>query len=417
MAAPYPIRPISEDELPALSAVHAHAFHGEEPSDQVRERMRARIEYDRTLAAFDGVAMVGTAGAYSFRMRVPGALTAVAGVSLVAVLPSHRRRGILSSLMRRQLDDVHEGGEAVAALFASESSIYGRFGYGRAAWNAAHSLRGGEGALAAGAPTDERLRLRIAEPESAQADLARVYDQVLTERPGFTERDSLWWDRALADLPEAREGASPLRCVLAVDSAGPRGYALYSTRERWDDAAFLPDGSIEVREAIAADPAATAAIWADLLGRDLTTEFHAGLRPIDDPLLHLLADPRRTRTRISDGLWVRLVDVGRALAQRRYTCPVDVVMEVSDEFCPWNQGRWRLSTGAGPDAGAAVCERTSAPADVVLPAHALGAAFLGGIRLGSMAAAGLVTQRRPGALAALSAALSWDVAPWCPMIF
>jgi predicted acetyltransferase len=418
MATPYPIRPITEDELPALHAVDAHAFHGEELSDHVRERLHARMEYDRTLAAFDGDTMVGTAGAFSFQMCVPGALTAVAGVTLVGVLPSHRRRGILSSLMRRQLDDLHEGGEAVAALFASESVIYGRFGYGRAAWNAAYSLRGGEGALAAGAAADDRLRLRIAEPESARAALAKVYDLVLAERPGFYARNSAWWDRALADPPEWREGASPLRCVIVEDSAGPRGYALFSGCGRWDEDACLPDGSITVREAIATDPAATAAIWADLLSRDLTTEFHARLRPIDDPLLHLLADPRRARPRISDGLWVRVVDVGRALSQRRYACPVDVAIEVSDEFCPWNQGRWRLSAGAAPATGAgAVCERTSAPADVVLPAHALGAGYLGGMRLGPMALAGLITERRPGALAALSAAMSWDLAPWCPMMF
>ncbi len=424
MAGPYPIRPITEDELPALYTVDAHAFHGEELSDHVRERLHARMEYHRSLAAFDGDTMVGTAGAFSFQMCVPGVLTAVAGVTLVAVLPSHRRRGILSSLMRRQLDDLHEGGEAVAALFASEAGIYGRYGYGRASWHAAFSLRGAEGRLADGAPDDEHLRLRIAEPQSARAELAKVFGAVLRERPGFFARNDAWWDRVLADDPEDRAGASPLRCVLAEDSGGPRGYALFSARGQWDHDGFLPDSSIEVREVITADPPATAAIWGDLLSRDLTTEFHAGMRPVDDPLLHLLADPRRARLRVADGLWVRLVDVGSALAQRRYACPVDVVIEVTDEFCPWNQGRWRLTAGAAPATGAppatgvgAVCERTTAPADVTLPAHALGAGYLGGTRLGPMALAGLITERRPGALAALSAAMSWDPAPWCPTMF
>jgi len=253
-----------------------------------------------------------------------------------------------------------------------------------------------------------------------------VYEMVLDERPGCFARNEAWWDRALADEPEYREGATPLRCVLAEDASGPRGYALFSGRERWDGDAFLPDSVIEVREVMTADPAASAAIWGDLLSRDLTTEFRLPMRPVDDPLLHLLADPRRVRARVTDGLWVRLVDVPSALAQRRYACPVDVVIEVADDSCGWNQGRWRLTAGAAgaPDPGTgapagvgATCERTTDAADIALPVRALGAAYLGGTRLGPMAAAGLVTELRPGALAPLSAALSWDPAPWCPMIF
>ena len=426
MATPYPIRTVTEDALPAIHTVHEHAFHSGPPSEQSRARMHARIELDRTIAAFDGATMVGVAGAYSFRMRVPGALAPVAGVTMVAVLPSYRRRGILFSLMTQQLEDLHGRGEEVAALFASEAGIYRRYGYGQASWHATFGLRAGEGTLATAAPADGSLRVRIAAPDSARAELAKVYDTVLAERPGFFARNDAWWDRALADGPEDRAGASPLRCVLAEDSAGPRGYALFSARGRWDQDTFLADSSIDIREIITADPAATAAIWGDLLSRDLVTEFHAAMRPVDDPLLHLLADPRRVRARIADGLWVRLVDVGGALARRRYACPVDVVLDVSDESCGWNQGRWRLSAGGsapaataagGPTPGTARCERTSDPADIALPAHVLGAAYLGGTRLGSMAQAGLVTELRPGALAALSAALSWDPAPWCPVIF
>jgi len=423
MTTAYPIRVITQDELPALHHMDEHAFHGQPLSEQARARVRSRVELERTVAAFDGGTMVGAATAFSFRMRVPGALAAVAGVSLVSVLPSHRRRGILTSLMRHQLDDVHERGEAVAALYASEARIYGRFGYERASWHAGFSLRAGEGELAAGAPTDRALRLRIAEPESARAELAKVYEMVLDQRPGCFARSEAWWDRALADEPESRGSATPLRCVLAEDASGPRGYALFSGRQRWDEDAFLPDSVIEVREDMTADPAASTAIWGDLLSRDLTTEFYLPMRPVDDPLLYLLADPRRVRTRVSDGLWVRLVDVAGALTQRRYACPVDVVIEVADDSCGWNQGRWRLTAGApdpgtgGPAGVGATCERTTDAADIALPVRALGAAYLGGTRLGPMAAAGLVTELRPGTLAALSTALSWDPAPWCPMIF
>ena len=150
----YPIRLVAEDELAAFLAVDQHASHGAPMSGRARANFLARLEFGRTLAAFDGDTIAGGTGAFSFQMRVPGAMAAVAGVSLVAVLPSHRRQGILSALMRRQLADVSERGEAVAVLFASESGIYGRFGYGRASWHAAHRLQRGEGTLAPGAPAD-----------------------------------------------------------------------------------------------------------------------------------------------------------------------------------------------------------------------------------------------------------------------
>jgi predicted acetyltransferase len=350
-------------------------------------------------------------------MRVPGAMAAVAGVSMVAVLPSYRRRGVLSALMRRQLSDVAERGEAVAALFASETAIYGRYGYGRASWHLFLKLARGYGAMAAGAPSDPGLRLRIAEPRSAHAEMGKVYELAMAERPGLYARTEPWWDR-LTHEPDS-DSAPLVRCVLAEDDAGPRGYALFTSEGRWEEGTSLPDGVLDVHEAITVDPAAAVALWSDLLSRDLITTFRLHMRPVDDPLLHLLADSRQGRPRLSDGLWIRLVDVGRALAQRRYACPVDVVVEVTDEVCPQNQGRWRLTAAltSAPAGFSGTCERTTAPADLVLPVRALGAAYLGGTGLGSLAAAGLVTEVTPGSVAALSTAMSWNPAPWCPMIF
>ena len=415
----YPIRPVAEDELAGFLAVDQHASHGTPLSGRAHANLLARLEFDRTLAALDGDTIIGTAGVFSFQMRVPGAMAAVAGVSLVAVLPSHRRQGILSALMGRQLADVNERDEAVAVLFCSESGIYGRYGYGRASWQAAYRLKRGEGALAPGAPADPGLRLRIAEPRSARAELAKVYDLALAERPGLYARTEPWWDRLLTDLHSDGGSSWPIRCLLAEDDSGPRGYAVFTSAERWDEDAGVPEGVLEVSEAIAADPAATAALWGNLLGQDLLSEFHARMRPVDDPLLYLLADPRRVRSVVSDGLWIRLVDVGSALTQRHYACPVDVVIDVADELCPQNAGRWRLAAeaGAAPAGFRATCERTTVPADVMLPVRALGAAYLGGTRLMAMAKAGLVTEATPGSLAALSTAMSWEPAPWCPMTF
>jgi predicted acetyltransferase len=421
MAEQYPIRAIREDEFDLFHAATEHAFNEPPPSAQRRADMLARFELDRSLAAFDGGTPVGSAGAWTFRMCVPGALPAVAGVTWIAVMPSYRRRGILSSLIRRQFEDIRDRGEPLAVLWASEAQIYGRFGYGRASWHASFTIGHGEGALGRDVPADPRLRLRIAEPRSVMAELTKTYEELLPVQPGLFSRNESWWNYVLADPEEDRHGSSPIRCILAEDDAGPRGYALYSSRARWDEETFLPDATLDVRELIAADPAATAALWADLLSRDLVSELTARLRPVDDPLLQLLADPRRARPQVSDGLWVRIMDLPEALRLRHYASPVDVVIEAIDEMCPWNHGRWRLTSagpaaGGGP-AGGGACERTSAPADVILPVASLGAAYLGGTRLGALARAGLATERRPGALAALSAALSWDPAPWCPLIF
>ena len=421
---PYPIRPVSSDEFDGFHVVDMHAFNSSPLTGEDRERDVARIEFDRTLAAFDGPVQVGTAGAYSFQLTVPGSRTLpAAGVTWVAVLPSHRRRGVLTSLMRRQLADIRERGEPVAVLWASEATIYPRYGYGRAMWHADLTLYRGEGALARQVPVDGGLRLRIAEPAAVRPELAKVYEAVLASRPGFIARNEAWWQSAVFDPVDERQGASPLHCVLAEDDGGPRGYALYSGVNSWDAETALPDGVVTVRELVCADPAASASVSADLLGRDLITEFRLRRRPVDDPLLYQLADPRRARPRLKDALWARIIDLPGALAGRRYSAPVDTVIDVRDNLVPSNAGRWRLTT-AEPAAAdrngleaSCVPAAASAPADLALDIAALGAAYLGGTPLGALAGAGLVAERRAGAVRKLSAAMSWDPAPWCPISF
>jgi predicted acetyltransferase len=419
-SSPYPVRPIDENEIDGFINVDEHAFNTSPWSDDDRRVALDRFEFDRTLAAFDDTTPVGVTMCYSFQLSVPGLqMLPAAGVTFVAVMPTYRRQGVLSSLMRRQLADVRDRGEPLAILWASEAVIYGRYGYGRASWHLDFTLRRGEGGLAAGrgASAGDGLRLRIAEPEAALPELAKVYDAVLASRPGMFGRNDAWWRSAIFDPAGQRHGASPLRCLLAEDASGPRGYVLYAAVDTWTG--FLPENVLTVRELMAADPAASAALCTDLLSRDLTTEFRLPHRPVDDPLLYQLADPRRTRPKLNDNLWVRIVDLPRALAGRRYSCPVDVVLEVRDEILPANAGRWRLSTTAEAPGGglAASCVPASSPADLALDVTELGAAYLGGTRLGALARAGLVAEVRPGTVAELSAAMSWDPPPWSPMIF
>jgi len=417
--APYPIRPVSQDEFDAFHRVDMHAFHGSPLTEDDKQQVFSRLEFDRSLAAFDGPTPVGTAGAYTFALSVPGPGTLpAAGVTWVSVLPSHRRRGVLRSMMRHQLADIRERGEPLAILWASESVIYSRYGYGRAMWHADLQLKRGEATLAPWVPRDPGLRLRLAEPEAALPELAKVYDTVLPSRPGIIARNDAQWQGTIYDPAEWRHGASPLHCLLAEDDSGPRGYALYRGQSHWDETS-LPGATINVRELAAADPAAAVAMWTDLLSRDLTAEFNIRNRPVDDPLLFQLTDPRRARTRLKDALWVRITDVPGALAGRRYSSPVDAVIEVRDELLPGNAGRWRLATSGsgGLDGYAASCEPSGSAADVELEVTALGAAYLGGTGLGGLAGAGLVTERRPGAVRQLAAALAWEPAPWCPVDF
>ena len=271
---------------------------------------------------------------------------------MVAVLPTHRRRGILRSMMRRQLADIAaRGQEPIAALWAAETPLYGRYGYGRASSHAFFRFRRGEGALSPPAPADPALTLRLAEPAEVAGDLAKVYAAVAARQPGFFWRDDDWWERVLDDPEEDRHGGSPLRCLLAEDGDGVRGYALYRTVPRWEQGTVLPDSALSVWELVSADPAAGAALWRDLLSRDLVTEVTADLRPADDPLLYQLLDARRARLQLADNLWVRIIDLPAALTRRAYAAPVDVVLEVTDELLPANAGRWRLRAASATGRG------------------------------------------------------------------
>jgi predicted acetyltransferase len=418
MNASYPIRPIDDSELPAFGHVSDQAFNSNWPREEMLRFDRMVVEPERTLVAFDGDQMVGTTLALSFGMTVPGGdVVGTAGISGVSVLPTHRRRGILSALMRRQLDDIAAGSEPVATLFASESVIYGRYGYGSAAEQHSFTFHRGDGALRPLATQGQAApTLRLGDPKDAVAEMKEVYETLRPTRPGMRTMHDGWWQAHLADLEFMREGSSPQRSVIAEDQSGPVGYALYAVKPEWGRDG-MPAQVLMLQDLFWTSPAVCAALWADMLTRDLVGEVRARMRPPDDPIQYMLVDPRRARTSVSDGLWVRIVDLPTALQRRRYACAVDVVIEVTDPLLPANEGRWLLQAGGPGDGGKPTCERTTAPADVVLPVSALGAAYLGGTRLGALAAAGQIIEQRPDALAELSTAMWWDPAPWAPMMF
>ncbi|MET8028393.1 GNAT family N-acetyltransferase [Streptomyces avermitilis] len=402
------VRVLRQDDWNLWYDTLIRAFGGvAEPSEE-RELWQTLTEFDRSIGVWDGDACVGTAGAFSFRVTVPGgASVPAAGITMVSVAATHRRRGVLTSMMRRQLDDILSWGEPLAVLTASEPAIYGRFGYGIGTHQLTADVDTSRVRLSVPPGTDD-VRLRYAVPADVLDVCEAVYARLVPGRPGMPARRPGWERLMVLDPESRRDGASALQCVVAERDGETVGYARFRVKPDWEPSG--PKGTVVLQDLDALDPAAHAALWRFLFDIDLTSHLNARNRPLDEAWLHLVSDIRRCNLRKRDSLHVRLVDVGAALEARTYQASVDVVFEVEDAFCPWNEGRWRL-TG---DAKGATCARTRDSADLTLSVRDLGAAYLGGVSLVSLSAAGRVRELRPGALAEASLAFSSAVAPWLP---
>src|SRR5438445_6663341 len=383
------IAPITDADYVELAGVLRHAF-GEDWSEQELEDERPLVELDRTLAARHDGRIVGSAAAFSMQVAVPGALLPMAGVTWVGVLPTHRRQGLLTALMRHQLDDVHQRREALAGLWASESVIYGRFGYGMAAPSARLSIpvRRVRLQLQTGGPR----RVRLVDRDEALARMPEPFDRALPQTPGMMARTAAWYEAFWRDREYARHGMSTLRYALYENADGHAdGYAVYRVRQQWEDHA---ENELYVRDLIACTPAAYAAVWHFLLSHDLSETVRANNCRRDEPLIWMVDDPRRLQLTVRDGLWLRLIDVPQALEGRRYNGDGMVVFEVTDAFCPWNAGRWRLEAADGLGG----CAATSDSADIVLDVADLAAVYLGGVSFTVLAQAGRAFETRRGEL-------------------
>ncbi|GAA4926019.1 GNAT family N-acetyltransferase [Actinoplanes utahensis] len=380
-----PLRPTTPEDFPAICELLGTVFH-EEFSGEVKRIEAEIVEFDRSLVADDAGRVVGHTLAFTRDFTVPGAVVPAAHISGVGVLPTHRRRGLLNRMMHRQLHEIADTGrESVAVLWASESAIYPRYGYGPAASRLFLNIMNREVRLPA-PPAQPSGSLRMADPESVRTDITKVYEQLRPERIGWSSRDDRWWRYVLSDLKDHRDGATKRYAVVHDGPDGPTGYALWRVKDGWTN--HGPDAEVQVREVAAADPETYLALWRFLLGIDLSRSVTTRLAAVDEPLLYLADEPRRLGPSMLDALWVRLVDVPRALAARRYAAPVDVVLEVTDPILEGNTGRWRLT--GGPDG--ATCAATTDPADLVCSVTDLGAVYLGGTRFAALAAAGRVTQ-------------------------
>jgi len=422
----YSMIDLDDDRRAEVLDLDAWAF----PSAQAPDpSLPLPLSWDRTVGVetADG-SLAALHSSYPFsRFPVPGARLAVAGLTWVGVHPQHRRRGLLTSMIHRHVDDCRARGEAVSALFAAEMPIYGRFGYGLAAQGTRMTLPRGAALRDVDGANAVELTIEHAVATRHNDLVASLHDAAGT-RPGWATRETPELREVfLSDPPQARAGAESARIVVARVAGEPRGYALFRRVDQWEHGGAR--GVVKVRELVARDAAAARALWGVLVDLDLMATIETPALAPDDAIHHLLVDPRAGVPRLVDNVWVRLVDLPTALAARRYSAPVDVVLEVADALVPENAGRWRLTTDAprgagGPaaphDPGAAYpahASRTVDPADLRLDVRELGAAYLGGTSLTALATAGLVRELTPGTLDRAATAFSWPLAPLCSWVF
>lgn len=405
------IRTVAEEEAPAYFHTIAAGFGSAGPSDDDLAEWQTVAEYDQCFAAVDRDRFVGGASAYSFEMTLPGGgLTTIGGVSNVAVLPTHRRQGVLTGLLARQLDDLADRGRPLAALNASESHIYRRFGYGLATDSVSVEIDTRHTDYLGELPPG---RLHLVSVEEARQIFPAFYGRWRRTRTGSLSRSDAWWDIMLGPKEGWKGGGEAFHLVHEDAAGAVDGYASYQREPKFEHGNF--QGVVRVRELIGATGGVEAALWRFCFDLDLVRRARSDMRPVDDPLRWWLVEPRQLAvTSRTDQLWLRVVDVAAALSERRYAADGGLVLEVDDSFRPAGSGRYRLE--GGPD-GATCIRDDGATADLRLGVADLGAAYLGGVSFTLLAAGGRVDELTQGAAARADALFRTDRAPYCATTF
>jgi len=406
------LRPITRDELDEWNQVPFAGFSNiPEPGELAM--FDARTEFDRTLAAIEGGQVVGSTAVFTLQMHVPGgAMVPTAGVTAVAVLPTHRRRGVLTSMMRRQLEDVRAAGEPLAALWASESVIYGRFGYGMAIGEEGWEIERSHALLSRPAPQESSGQVRLIDLSAANERYPALYERATRTFPGMLQPPEGWWTAQFGEGPwtETVKKEAPFRAVYERDGID-EGFVSYKV------SGFEPPRSarrLTVQDLVSLTPEAHEALWSFVFGVDLIETIVARHRSVDDPLPWMLRDYRRLERRPYDAIWLRLIDVPAALEARTYSIAGRLVLAIRDEFCPWNDGRYLLEAS---EDGTARCTTSDATPDLELGVDALAATYLGGVSFATLAAAGRVQELAPGALSRADAMFRTERAPWATLNF
>ncbi|MEO7126711.1 MAG: GNAT family N-acetyltransferase [Nakamurella sp.] len=407
---------LTAEQFDAFHRAEEHGFHEETPAEHL-ELDRAVFDPERFFGFTVDGRWVSTFGSFARQLTVPGgAAIPASAVTAVTVHGAYRRRGLLRRSMSEEFRRCRDRGEVVAVLFASESSIYGRFGYANAASEA--WLSGSTQALRLRADVDGALRAAGGSVDEvdrgAFIPLVRdLHDRLRARRPGSLDRPEDWWQLTLSDPVAWRKGATALRFLVSYNAAGMvDGHATYSVKWGGADAAGgigIPTGEVQIREVEAEFAVGYARLWRYLISLDLVRTFTVDRAPVGHMLQYLVAGPRAIQTRLQDALYVRILDVASALSARRYAAPIDVVLDVRDDVLPESGGRFALRGGL--DSAEAV--RCDLDPDMTMSARELASIYLGETSLGALHAAGLVDEHRPGTVAAASAAFGWPIAPYC----
>lgn len=389
------IRTATGEDFSEIAAVDGISFGTHYSDEELADALKI-VEPTRFLVATDAQRIVGVTGDFPFHMTVPGGTLPVPGVTWVSVDPTYRRRGILRALMNRQLRDFAERGVPASILTASEGSIYGRFGYGAASHVSKTVIDRRRAELNVGGDAGTVTRMSNAQARERLPDIHRRWQEIT---PGAVNRTEAWWDFLLLDREFQRGGMSALFHLVHAD-----GYVSYRVKSDWGDGD--PKHLCWIVDDVAITAEAHAALWEVLLGLDLFGSIETYRLPADDPLHYSLSDARQVRTTaIADGLWLRAIDVPAMLSARRYAIEVEAVIEVHDEL--FGDGCYLLQ--GGPDG--ASCQRCERTPDLSLGVSALGAAYLGGVRLSALARAGQVVATNAVQLIRLDRALLADRVP------
>lgn len=409
------VRAAREEDVPGWLLAMSTAFL-QPPVSCPEEIAHHRAEWDpaRTQGAFDDGRCVATFRSFAQELTVVGGARVPSdAVTNVTVLPTHRRRGLLSRMMERDLRAAKERGDVVSSLIAAEYPIYGRFGYGPATWATTWSVDVARAGLDPRyAAPESGGRVEFVTPAEVRALGPELYDRFRARMPGAVSRPAGWWERATGAVRFPQQAwTEPLHALYRSSSGVVEGLVTYRTEQRWE--AQRPQNTARVEKLIATTPAAERALWHFLCSIDWILHVETGNRAPDDLLPQLLGDPRAAAVGThADFLWLRPLDVPRLLEARTYPVPGTLVLAVEDRM-GLAGGRFRLE--AGPEG--AVCAPTSAAPDLSLGAAELGSLYLGGTSASRLAALGAVREERQGALGVADALLYTARRPWCPDIF
>lgn len=388
------LRTSTWNDFPSVKVINARGENGYR-SQVDFDAHRLVFTPDRSIMAFDGKNMVGNALSYEMDMYIPGGISKIAAVASVSVQATHRRKGINRSIMKYQLEDIHSRQEPLAVLQASESIIYGRYGYGMASFESNLEIEKTRSAYAIDHASEGQPY--FIEESEAREIFPQIYSKAIENRVGMVRRRENWWEFRFRE--PGLKGGDPKSWFVKYQKNGETdGYLRYTINE----------AELNIIELIASSHEAYSSLWRLCLDMDLVDTIKAEHRPADEELKWMLADPRRLVEHSSDRYWVRLVDVKKALSQRSYSVDGSLTLEVKDNFLPWNQEVVELRSESGESS----CATSNKNPDIVLSAGDLGAVYLGGINFSTLLASGRIEEITKGSVSKANLMFSTERKPW-----